>query len=85
MARVSLIVLRAPGITWPSERMAACRAVLEEQGFTVEVLAIADPSAEPMPVLDEPWCESMVAGAPGLAESAIAGLRAASGNLLVGP
>ena len=85
MVRVSLIVLRAPGIAWPSERVAACRAGLEERGFPVEVLAVADPSPtfDPPPGVEEPWCESMVAGLPGLAESAVTGLRASKGNLLV--
>jgi dolichol-phosphate mannosyltransferase len=83
MARVSLIALRSPGIAWPSERVAAYRAGLEELGDTVEVLAIADPSALATPAVDEPWCESMVAGLPGLAESAVTGLRAARGPLVV--
>jgi dolichol-phosphate mannosyltransferase len=83
MARVSLILLRSPGIAWPSDRVAAYRAGLEELGFTVEVLAVADPSAGRPSVVDEPWCESMTAEAPGLAEQAIAGLRAARGSLVV--
>ncbi len=83
MARVSLIVLRVPGISWPSQRVAACRAGLEELGHDVEVLAVADPTARPIPGPDEPWCEPMVAGRPGLAEAAVAGLRAARGRLLV--
>ena len=82
MARVSLIVLRSPGISWPSERVAAYRAGLEESGFPVEVLAVADPTGHPA-VVDEPWCRSIVAGGPGLAESAVAGLRTAEGDLLV--
>ncbi len=83
MARVSLIVLRAPGISWPSERLAACRAGLEEQGYSVEVLAVDDPSSAPSPDVDEPWCRSIVAGSPGLAEAAIDGLRTARGHFLV--
>jgi len=83
MARVSLIVLRAPGISWPSQRVAACRAGLEEQGHDVEVLAVADPRALPVPGCDEPWCRPMVAGWPGLSEAAVAGLRSARGGLLV--
>ena len=83
MARVSLIVLRSPGIAWPSERVAAYRGGLEELGFSVEVLAVADPSGVPPEAVDEPWCHSIAAGAPGLAESAVAGLRAARGQFLV--
>ncbi len=83
MARVSLILLRAPGIAWPSERLAACRAGLEELGYAVEVLVVDDPSSGPRNVLDEPWCESIVAGSPGLAEAAIDGLRTARGHFLV--
>ena len=83
MARVSLIVLRSPGISWPSDRVAAYRAGLQELGYTVEVLAVSDPTADRPFVVDEPWCETIVAGAPGLAESAISGLRTARGHLLV--
>ena len=83
MARVSLIVLRSPGIAWPSDRVAAYRAALEGQGFPVEVLAVAQPSAFSADSVDGPWCRSIVAEAPGLAESAIAGLRAARGRFLV--
>ena len=83
MARVSLILLRAPGIAWPSERLAACRAGLEEQGFSVETLVVVDPSSGPTSDVDEPWCESIVAGSPGLAEAAIDGLRTARNHLLV--
>ena len=83
MARVSLIVLRAPGVSWPSQRIAACRAGLEEQGYDVEVLAVADPRALPEPGCDEPWCRPIVAGRPGLSEAAVAGLRSARGPLMV--
>ena len=83
MAPVSLIVLRSPGISWPSERVAAYRAGLEDLGYAVEVLAVADPSAQPTTWTDEPWCRSLAAGLPGLAESAISGLRAARRRLIV--
>ena len=84
MARLSLIVLRAPEIAWSSERVAACRAGLEDHGHDVDVLAVADPSAQaPRPGCEEPWCRAIVAGWPGLSESAVAGLRAADGDLLV--
>ncbi len=83
MARVSLILLRSPGTTWPSDRIGACRAGLEEQGVPVEVLVVTDPSEQPPPADIEPWCQSIVAKHPGLAESAVAGLRAARGQLLV--
>jgi dolichol-phosphate mannosyltransferase len=83
MARVSLIVLKSPGIQWPSERVASYRAGLEDSGFSVEVLAVSDPICRTHPVADEPWCRSLVANAPGLAESAVAGIRAARGHLLV--
>jgi dolichol-phosphate mannosyltransferase len=83
MARLSLILLRAPEIAWPFERVAACRAGLEEQGHEVDVLAVSDPSSTPAPGYDEPWCEPIVAGSPGLSEAAIEGLRASSGDLLV--
>jgi dolichol-phosphate mannosyltransferase len=83
MARVSLIVLRSPGISWPSERVAAYRAGLQELGYSVEVLVVSDPSMNRVRDVEEPWCETILAGSPGLAESAISGLRAAQGNLLV--
>lgn len=83
MARLSLIVLREPGVAWPSDRVAACRAGLEEQGHDVEVLAVADPSSRPIPGREEPWSEPMLARAPGLSESAVAGLRTSGGDLLV--
>ena len=83
MARVSLILLRSPGTTWPSDRIGACRSGLEGQGFPVEVLVVDDPSGRPSTADLEPWCRSIVAGSPGLAESAVTGLRAAEGQLLV--
>lgn len=87
MPRVSLILLQSPGTTWPSDRVVACRAGLEEAGYPVEVLVVTDPSARASssaPASDlEPWCRSIVAGAPGLAESAVAGLREARGQFLV--
>jgi dolichol-phosphate mannosyltransferase len=83
MARLSLITLRAPEIAWPSERVAACRAGLEDRGHDVEVLAVLDPSSTRAPDCDEPWCVPIVAGSPGLSEAAIEGLRASRGDLLV--
>jgi dolichol-phosphate mannosyltransferase len=83
MARVSLIVLGAPGIARSSERLAACRAGLEEQGFDVEVLVVVDPSVGVPAGIDEPWVDTIVADHPGMAEAAITGLRAARGSLLV--
>lgn len=83
MARVSLIILRAPGIAWPSGRVAAYRAGLEDRGYPVEVLVVADPTIRPTPGPEEPWSETLVAGGPGLSEAAIAGLRSARGALLV--
>jgi dolichol-phosphate mannosyltransferase len=83
MARVSLIVLKSPGIEWPSERVATYRAGLEDSGFSVEVLAVSDPICGTWPIADEPWCRSIVAEFPGLAESAVAGIRAARGSLMV--
>ena len=83
MARVSLILVRSPGTAWPSDRIVACRAGLEERGFPVEVLVVTDPSDQSPRADLEPWCRSIVAGHPGLAESAVAGLRAARGQLLV--
>src|SRR5947209_3567313 len=83
MAQVSLIVLRSPGITWPSERVASYRAGLEDLGYAVEVLAVVDPSAESTSWTDEPWCKSITAGLPGLAESAITGIRSARSRLVV--
>jgi dolichol-phosphate mannosyltransferase len=83
MTRVSLIVLKSPSREWPSDRVASYRAGLEELGYSVEVLAIADPTCRISPTAEEPWCRSLVAEAPGLAESAIKGLRAARGQILV--
>jgi dolichol-phosphate mannosyltransferase len=83
MARVSLILLRSPRTAWPSDRVGAYRAGLKELGFAVEILVVNDPTAQPSMEAIEPWCRSIVAEAPGLAESAVAGLRAAAGQLLV--
>ena len=83
MARVSLIVLRSPGASWPSERVAAYRGGLEVLGFPVEVLAVADPRDAKDVDVDDSCCRSIVAGGPGLAESAVTGLREARGQLLV--
>ncbi|WP_435005691.1 GtrA family protein [Tundrisphaera lichenicola] len=83
MSRLSLITLQAPGIPWPSGRLAACRARLEEQGYEVEALAVSDPQSKLMPGSDEPWCDSMIAEAPGLSVAAITGLRASVEDLLV--
>jgi dolichol-phosphate mannosyltransferase len=83
MARVSLILLRSPGTPWPSDLVEGGRAGLEESGFPTEVLVVTDPSPKTLADDLEPWCRSIVAGAPGLAESAVAGIRAARGELLV--
>jgi dolichol-phosphate mannosyltransferase len=83
MDRVSLIVLRSPGITWPADRVAAHRSGLEELGLAVEVLIVFDPSARPSSSEVVPRGRSIVAGGNGLAEMAVAGLRAADGELLV--
>jgi dolichol-phosphate mannosyltransferase len=83
MARVSLILLQSPGAAWPSDRVGAYRDRLQELGFANEALVVTDPSARPATVDLGPGYRSIVAGAPGLAESAVAGLRAASGELLV--
>ena len=83
MARVSLIALRAPGVAWPSDRVATYRAGLEEQGYSVEVLTVRDPLAIDPVTINEPWCRVVDADGPGLVESAVSGLRAARGNLLV--
>jgi dolichol-phosphate mannosyltransferase len=78
-----LIVLKSPGIDWPSERLASYRAMLEESGYSVEVLAVSDPTCLSTPTIDEPWCLSKVAGLPGLTQSALTGLRADRGQFLV--
>ena len=83
MARVSLIVLRAPKVAWPAGRVAACRAGLEERGHEVEVLVVTDPRSGPEPGGDEPGCRRVACGWPGLSELAVAGLREARGDLLV--
>lgn len=80
MARVSLIVLRSAETAWPSARIASCRAAL---GPGVEVLAVGDPLRQPTAEDLGPGCRSIVADGPGLAEGAIAGLRAARGKALV--
>ena len=82
MARLSLILLRAPGVAWPSDRIAACRAGLEGLGHEVDILTVVDPSTS-TPGRDEPRSGSIVAGSPGLSEAAIEGLRASGGDLLV--
>ena len=83
MRRISLIALRAAGAPWPSGTLAACRAGLEEAGHSVEVLVVSDPTSCPTGESLEPWCESMLAPAPGLSEAAVAGLRAAQGGWIV--
>lgn len=83
MARVSLILLRAPGTAWPSTRVADCRAILEARGHDVEVLAVSDPARGGGSGFDEPGCRGVDAQARGLAGSAVAGLREAEGDLLV--
>jgi len=83
MARVSLILLRSPRTAWPAHRVEAYQAGLISLGFSVETLIVTDPSAGPSLQADEPSIRSVVAWAPGLAESAVTGLRAASGEFLV--
>src|SRR4051794_24612085 len=83
MARVSLILLHAPGTSWPSARVADCRAMLEEQGHDVEVVAVSDPAHEAIAGMDEPGCRRVRAQAGGLAEAAVARPGAAEGDLLI--
>ena len=83
MARVSLILLRSPATDWPSDRVDAYRKGLEARGWATEVLVVDDPSGPNWPSVIEPWCRSVLADHPGLAEAAVAGLRAAQGQLLV--
>jgi dolichol-phosphate mannosyltransferase len=83
MPRVSLILLRSPGTAWPAARVLAWQSGLEGRGFSVDLLVVADPSAtNPAHDLD-PSCRVIFADPPGLANSAVAGLRAATGELLV--
>jgi dolichol-phosphate mannosyltransferase len=83
MARVSVIALPSPGAPWPSDRVAACRAGLEAAGFEVEFLCVIDATTGREAPTLEPWCRPILAEWPGLAESAVAGIRAASSSLLV--
>ena len=42
MVRVSLIALRGPGVAWPSDRIAAYVAVLEQADYEVEVVETSE-------------------------------------------
>ena len=83
MARVSVIALPPSSGPWPSDRVAACRAGLERVGFEVEFLVVFDATTRRGETTLEPWCRKVVTEWPGLAESAVAGLRAATSPLLV--
>ncbi len=83
MLRVSLIALRPAGSSCPSALLATARAGLEEMGHAVDVLVVSDPTAGPAFESAEPWCESLMAPASGLAGAAVAGLRASGGDLIV--
>ena len=83
MAHVSLILPIAPGAERLDERIGAHRRALEGAGHRVEVLAVADPRlAADLIGLEGSWT-LLVADVPGLAVSAIAGLRQARGDVLL--
>jgi dolichol-phosphate mannosyltransferase len=83
MAHVSLILPIAPGADRLDERIHEHRQALERAGHRVEVLAVADPRlAADLVGLEGAW-NLLVAESPGLAVSAIAGLRQAEGDLLL--
>ena len=83
MAHVSLILPIARGTSKPVERIGAFLRGLEEAGHRVEVLVVADPRlAADLAGLGGSW-NLLVADGPGLAVAAVAGLREASGDVLL--
>jgi dolichol-phosphate mannosyltransferase len=83
MAHVSLILPIAPGVDRLDERIGEHRQALERAGHRIEVLAVADPRlAADLVGLEGAW-NLLVAESPGLAVSAIAGLRQAEGDVLL--
>ncbi len=83
MAHVSLILPIAPGSERLDERIGEYRRALERAGHRVEVLAVADPRlAADLVGLEGSW-QLLVAETPGLAVSAIAGVRQARADILL--
>jgi dolichol-phosphate mannosyltransferase len=83
MAHVSLILPIAPGAVQLDDQIGEHRRMLEEAGHRVEVLVVADPRlAADLVGLEGSW-NLLVADEPGLAVSAVAGLRAARGDVLL--
>jgi dolichol-phosphate mannosyltransferase len=83
MAHVSLILPIAPGADRLEERIGGYRRALEAAGHRVEVLAVADPRlAAELVGLEGSW-NLLLAETPGLALSAIAGVRQARADILL--
>lgn len=82
MPRVSLILPTIPGDPRPDATVPALRAALERAGHEVEVLVAFGPGADAA-AGDGPGWRAVVARDRGRASSAMAGLEAASGAILI--
>ena len=82
MPRVSLILPTIPGDPRPDGSVPALRSALELAGLDVEVLIVSGPEMGEALADGESW-KAVRANDPGLASAAMAGLEAASGDVLV--
>lgn len=83
MAHVSLILPIAPGAVQLDDRIGEHRRTLEQAGHRVEVVVVADPRlGADLVGLEGSW-DLLLADEPGLAASAVTGLRAARGDVLL--
>ena len=82
MTRVSLILPMIPGDPRPDAIAAEYRSALDAVGYDVELLIATGPGMPPIEV-DPALGRSVAATHPGLASSAMGGLDAATGDILI--
>ena len=82
MPRVSLILPTLPGDPNPAAMVPAFRSALEAEGHEVEVIVAHGPSSGESAGFRDGW-HAVVANDAGLASSAMAGLHAATGDILL--